>query len=53
VEGRGWVKSMRWEVDEITEQIAGKMLEELVQEAADDLGICSPSPEMPMTIPNL
>ena len=53
VEGRGWVKSMRWELDEIAEQIAGKVLEELVEEAADDLGICSPWPEMPVTIPNL
>lgn len=42
LEGRGWVKSMRWELDEITEQIAGKVLQELVEETADDLGICSP-----------
>lgn len=53
VEGRGWVKSMRWELDEITEEIAGKLLEEIVEEATDDIGICSPWPEMPMTIPNL
>ncbi|OEL37042.1 hypothetical protein BAE44_0001939, partial [Dichanthelium oligosanthes] len=34
VEGRGWVKSMRWELDEITEQIAREVLEELVEETA-------------------
>jgi hypothetical protein len=53
VEGRGWVKSMRWELDEIMEQIAGKVLEELVEEATEDLGICSLWPETPLTIPNL
>lgn len=53
VEGRGWVKSMRWELDEITEQIAGKVLDEIVVEAVDGLGICSPWPEMAMAIPNL
>ncbi|CAL5026558.1 unnamed protein product [Urochloa decumbens] len=42
VEGRGWVKSMRWELDGITELIAGEVLEELVEETADDLANCSP-----------
>ncbi|RLM74706.1 uncharacterized protein C2845_PM15G13730 [Panicum miliaceum] len=53
VEGRGWVKSMRWELDEITELIAGEALEELLEETVDDLAICSPQQEMSMTIPNL
>ncbi|TKW05329.1 hypothetical protein SEVIR_7G168600v4 [Setaria viridis] len=48
VEGRGWVKSMRWELDGITELIAGEVLEELVEETVDDLAICSPHQEMPM-----
>ncbi|CAL5068785.1 unnamed protein product [Urochloa decumbens] len=46
VEGRGWVKSMRWELDGITELIAGEVLEELVEETADDLANCSPQQEM-------
>lgn len=41
VEGRGWMKSMRWELDEITTQIAWEVLEELVEEAVDDFSICS------------
>jgi hypothetical protein len=53
VEGRGWVKSMRSELDEITELIAGEALEELLEETVDDLAICSPQQEMSMTIPNL
>ncbi|CAN6276229.1 unnamed protein product [Urochloa humidicola] len=42
VEGRGWVKSMRWELDGITELIAGEVLEELVEKTVDDLANCSP-----------
>ncbi|XP_062185062.1 uncharacterized protein LOC133888734 [Phragmites australis] len=53
VEGRGWVKSMRWEVDVITKQIAWEVSEELVKEAVDDLAICSPQQETPMPITNL
>nr|CAB3485064.1 unnamed protein product [Digitaria exilis] len=53
VEGRGWMKSMRWELDEITEQIAWEVLEELVEEAVDDLTLFSSQQEMPLTIPNL
>jgi hypothetical protein len=41
VEGRGWMKSIRWELDEITMQLAWELLEELVEEAVDDLAICS------------
>jgi hypothetical protein len=48
VEGRGWVKSMRWELDGITEMIAGEVFEELVEETVDDLAICSAHQEMPM-----
>lgn len=53
--GRGWVRSMRWELDGITEQIAGTVLEEMVEDAAGDLGIGSPWPEVPLptTLPNL
>ncbi|XP_062226118.1 uncharacterized protein LOC133924546 [Phragmites australis] len=36
VEGRGWVKSMRWEVDGIAKQIEWEVFEELVKEAVDD-----------------
>ncbi|CAN6249289.1 unnamed protein product [Urochloa humidicola] len=46
VEGRGWVKSMRWELDGITELIAREVLEELVEETADDLANCSQQQEM-------
>ncbi|CAN6240073.1 unnamed protein product [Urochloa humidicola] len=46
VEGRGWVKSMRWELDGITELIAGEVLEELVEETVDDLANCSQQQEM-------
>ncbi|KAL6903539.1 hypothetical protein ACP4OV_004352 [Aristida adscensionis] len=35
VEGRGWLKSMRSELDGITEQIARGVLEELVKEAVE------------------
>jgi hypothetical protein len=42
-----------WELDGITEQIAGTVLEEMVEEAAGDLGIGSPWPEVPTTSPNL
>lgn len=51
--GRGWVRSMRWELDGITEQIAGTVLEDMVEDAAGDLGIGSPWPEVPTTSPNL
>uniref|UniRef100_A0A0A9CNK9 DUF4378 domain-containing protein n=1 Tax=Arundo donax TaxID=35708 RepID=A0A0A9CNK9_ARUDO len=53
VEGIGWVKSMRWEVDELTKQIAWEVLEELVKEAVDDLALCSSHQELSMLIPNL
>jgi len=42
VEGRGWAKSMRWELDDITALIAGEALQELLEETVDDLTICSP-----------
>uniref|UniRef100_A0A0A8Y7B9 DUF4378 domain-containing protein n=1 Tax=Arundo donax TaxID=35708 RepID=A0A0A8Y7B9_ARUDO len=53
VEGRGWVKSMRWEADELTKQIGWEVLEELVKEAVDDLALCSPHQEPSMLIPDL
>jgi len=53
VEGRGWAKSMRWELDDITALIAGEALQELLEETVDDLTICSPQQEMSMTIANL
>ncbi|GJN27103.1 hypothetical protein PR202_gb15093 [Eleusine coracana subsp. coracana] len=53
VEGRGWMKSMRWELDEITTQIACEVLEELVEAAVDDLAICCLQQDTLMAISNL
>uniref|UniRef100_A0A0A8XQV5 DUF4378 domain-containing protein n=1 Tax=Arundo donax TaxID=35708 RepID=A0A0A8XQV5_ARUDO len=53
VEGRGWAKSMRWEVDELTKQIAWEVLEDIVKETVDDLALCSPHQEISMSMPNL
>lgn len=53
VEGRGWVESMRWESDDITEQVAGMLLEELVEEVVDDLAVCCSPQQMPITMSNL
>lgn len=53
VEGRGWMKLMRSEADEITKQIANGVLEELVGEAVEDLAICFPQQSIPMQMSNL
>ncbi|GJN02401.1 hypothetical protein PR202_ga19747 [Eleusine coracana subsp. coracana] len=53
VEGRGWMKSMRWELDEIITQIACEVLEELVEAAVDDLAICCLQQDTLMAISNL
>ncbi|KAG8082616.1 hypothetical protein GUJ93_ZPchr0014g47077 [Zizania palustris] len=40
VEGRGWIKLLRLEADEITAQISSELLEDLVADSLDDLAIC-------------
>lgn len=40
VEGRGWTKLLTSETDEITEQIACEVLEDLVTDSLEDLAIC-------------
>lgn len=53
VEVGGWVKSERLETDEITKQIAVRLLEELVGEAVAGLAACFPQQGIPVPIPNL
>jgi hypothetical protein len=53
VEGRGWMKAVRWELDDITMQFAWELLEELVEEAVDDLAICSLHQDVLMIMPIL
>ncbi|KAM0836342.1 hypothetical protein ACQ4PT_062382 [Festuca glaucescens] len=53
VEVGGWVKSERSETDEITKQIAVRLLEELVGEAVAGLAACFPQQGIPVPMPNL
>jgi hypothetical protein len=53
VEGGGWMKSERSETDEITKQMAVRLLEELVGEAVADLADCFPQQGIPVPMPNL
>lgn len=53
VEGGGWIKSERSETDQITEQIAARLLEELVGEVAADLAVCLPQQGIPVPMPVL
>uniref|UniRef100_A0A0D9W6X3 DUF3741 domain-containing protein n=1 Tax=Leersia perrieri TaxID=77586 RepID=A0A0D9W6X3_9ORYZ len=53
VEGKGWIKLLTMETDEIMEQIACEVLEDLVAESVKHLSICCSEHGISMPMPNL
>uniref|UniRef100_A0A0D3FXQ7 DUF4378 domain-containing protein n=1 Tax=Oryza barthii TaxID=65489 RepID=A0A0D3FXQ7_9ORYZ len=53
VEGKGWIKLLTMETDEITEQIASEVLEDIVTDSVEHLSICCSEHGISMPVANL